>query len=74
MLESEKHPHPIIFMKGVGNEVLTALLDFNYMGEVRLEEETLVGFLQLISDIELLGVTAEALKKEISLTHDKQKK
>ena len=74
MLESEKHPHPIIFMTGVENEVLKALLDFIYWGEVKLEEENLAGFLQLISDIELLGVTAEALKKEISLAHDKQSK
>ena len=74
MLENEEHPHPIMFIRGVGNEALEALLGFIYLGEVRLEEENLAPFLQLISDIELLGVTTEVLKKEISLVKDKQGK
>ena len=37
MLVSEKHSHPLIFVGGIGHEVLEALLDFIYCGEAKLQ-------------------------------------
>ena len=39
MLVDQKHPHPLIFMRGVEHKVLEDMLDLIYKGEAELEEE-----------------------------------
>ena len=66
MLTSEKHPHPLVFMTGVGHEVMGAVLNFMYGGEAKIKTEQINLFIKLSSDIGLSGVTAETLS-EITL-------
>ena len=72
MLVSKKHPHPMIFMRGVGHEVLQALLNFIYSGEANIRQENIDSFIQLSTDLELLGITAEAMRKENSTAPEKE--
>ena len=53
---SEKHPHPLIFMRGVQHNVLEALLDFIYSGETRLEKEYIDSLMKLSMEIGLFGL------------------
>ena len=65
MLVSEKHPNPLICMRGVDGEALGALLDLIYFGEAKLSNENLDSFVQLSKDIELQGIgTADTLERE----------
>ena len=41
MLTSEKHPHPLAIMTGVGHEVLGAVLNFMYRGEANIKNSKL---------------------------------
>ena len=34
LLKSQKHPHPLIYMKGTGSEDLVTMVEFLYTGEV----------------------------------------
>ena len=72
MLTSEKHPHPLVFMTGVGHEVLGAVLNFMYCGEASIKNELMNLFMKFSIDIELLGVTAETLN-EITWKENKKK-
>ena len=39
MLKKNKHPHPLIYMKGVKAEDLVAMVDFLYYGEANVNQE-----------------------------------
>ena len=73
MLLGEKHPHPVIFMRGVEHDVLNALLEVIYCGETSIEKEHINSFVKLSTELELFGVTKEALEKESSMRYNKQK-
>ena len=36
ILKRNKHSHPLIYMRGVKSEVLSAILDFLYFGETKV--------------------------------------
>ena len=48
VLKKNKHPHPLIYMRGVKAEELLAMLDFLYFGEASVNQEvkafSLAGF------------------------------
>ena len=56
LLKRNKHPHPLIYMRGV-MEVLMALVDFLYNGEANVFQENLDSFLALAEDLRLRGLT-----------------
>ena len=39
LLKKNKHPHPLIFMRGVKYEELAAIVDFLYSGETSIYQE-----------------------------------
>ena len=47
VLKKNKHPHPLIYMRGVKAEALVAMIDFLYYGEVNVNQEILDVFLGL---------------------------
>ena len=59
LLKRNKHPHPLIFMRGVTEEVLVATVDFLYNGEGNIYQENLDPFLALAQDLRLKGLTGE---------------
>ena len=48
LLKKNKHPHPLIYMKGFKHEILLAVLDFLYLGEANVFQESLASFLKLL--------------------------
>ena len=57
VLTKNKHPHPLIYMRGVKAEELLAMLDFLYFGEASVNEERVEVFLGLAEELELKGLT-----------------
>ena len=57
ILQKNKHPHPLIYLKGMKSEVLESVLDFLYRGEVNIYQEYLNDFLVTAEELELKGLT-----------------
>ena len=57
ILKRSKHPHPLVFMKGLKSEDLLAILDFLYFGEANVLQENLDSFLALAEELRLKGLT-----------------
>ena len=60
MLTRNKHPHPLIYMRGIKSEDLLAILDFIYSGEATVRQESLDTFLSIADDLKLKGVSGNA--------------
>ena len=57
LLKRNKHPHPLVFMRGVKADDLSSLVDFLYYGEANVLQESLDTFLALAEDLKLKGLT-----------------
>ena len=57
MLKKNKHPHPLIYMRGLKAEDLVAMVDFLYFGEANVNQERLDAFLGLAEELKLKGLT-----------------
>ena len=60
ILKRNKHPHPLIYMRGVNADELTAIIDFLYFGEANVSQESLGAFLALAEELKLKGLTGSA--------------
>ena len=56
ILKRNKHPHPLIYMRGVRHENLMAMVDFFYHGEANVYQENLDSFLVLADELQLKGL------------------
>ena len=56
LLEKNKHPHPLIYMKGLKFENVSTILDFLYSGQANVYEENLDSFLAIAEDLQLKGL------------------
>ena len=56
LLRRNHHPHPLIFLKGVKSEDLSAIVDFLYCGEANVDQENLNSFLAVAEDLQLKGL------------------
>ena len=56
ILKRNKHTHPLIYMRGVKSENLTAMVDFFYHGEANVFQENLDSFLALAEEFQLKGL------------------
>ena len=57
LLKKNKHPHPLIYMKGTKSDNLAAMLDFFYRGEANVSQENLEDFLLLADELRLKGLS-----------------
>ena len=57
LLRKNKHPHPLIYMRGVKSEDLVAIVDFLYFGEANVYQESLDAFLAIAEELQLKGLT-----------------
>ena len=55
----KKHHHPLVYMKGVKFEGLLAILDFLYLGEANVFQESLDSFLAIAEDLKLRGLVGQ---------------
>ena len=57
LLQKSKHPHPLIYMRGLKSNDLTSMLNFLYVGEANVFQEDLDSFLALAEELQLKGLT-----------------
>ena len=71
MLRRTKHPHPLIYMKGVKAEELVAMVDFFYYGEANVTQECLDVFLGLAEELKLKGLTGSSVESSTEESRNK---
>ena len=60
LLKKNRHPNPLIYMRGVKSEDLRAIIDFLYCGEASVCQDNLEGFLAIAEELQLQGLTGQA--------------
>ena len=56
LLGRNKHPHPLIYMRGIKSVDIVAIIDFLYCGEAAVYQENLDSFLTIAEELELKGL------------------
>merc|ERR1712208_122620 len=56
MLGRNKHPHPLIYLRGIKSVDLLAILEFLYRGEANVFQENLDSFLAIAEEFQLKGL------------------
>jgi len=64
LLRRNKHPHPLIYMRGLKSKDLMAMVDFLYYGEANVYQENLDSFLAVAEELQLKGLMGSGAKKE----------
>ena len=64
LLRRNKHPHPLIYMRGLKSEDLVAMVDFLYFGEANVYQENLDSFLAVAEELQLKGLMGSGAEKE----------
>merc|ERR1719319_980838 len=64
ILRKNKHPHPLIYMRGLKSEDLVAMVDFLYCGEANVYQENLDSFLAVAEELQLKGLMGSDAEKE----------
>ena len=59
LLKQNKHSHPLIYLRGMKNEDLLAVVDFLYYGETNIYQENLDIFLNIAEELKLKGLDGE---------------
>ena len=72
VLKKNTHGHPLIYMRGVKTEELTAIVDFLYLGEANVYEDNLESFLTIAEELQLKGL--EGTKKQDGSNYAGQQK
>ena len=65
LLKRNKHPHPLIYMRGLKSEDLVAMIDFLYFGEANVYQENLDSFLAVAEELQLKGLMGSGTEKEV---------
>ena len=56
ILKENKHSHPLIYMRGMKSDDMTAIVDFLYFGETNVYQGNLDNFLKIAEEIQLKGL------------------
>ena len=56
LLKRNKHPHPLVYMRGLKFENLLSLVDFLYHGEANVYQDNLDSFLAMAEEFQLKGL------------------
>ena len=65
LLHDNQHPHPLLYMRGIKGEHLSALVDFMYRGEANILQEDLDEFLIVAKELELKGLSGPQNTEEV---------
>ena len=68
LLRRNKHPHPLIYMRGVKSDDLLAIVDFLYCGEANVYQDNLDSFLAIAEELQLKGLMGKGDGKEVTQT------
>jgi len=67
LLRRNKHPHPLIYMRGLKSEDLVAMIDFLYFGEANIYQENLDSFLAVAEELQLKGLMGSGAQEEAEI-------
>ena len=56
LLKTNKHAHPLIYMRMMKSEDLLAIVDFLYYGEANIYQENLDTFINIAEELKLTGL------------------
>ena len=59
ILQRNKHPHPLIYLRGFKSEDLVAILDFLYFGKANVYQENLDSFLAIAEELKLKRLSGQ---------------
>ena len=62
ILQTHKHPHPLLYIKGSKMSELSAVLEFMYTGEVNIEQKNIEKFFETAADLQIKGLTRDNLE------------
>ena len=63
LLGRNKHPHPLIYMRGLKYDELLAIVDFLYLGEANVFHENLDSFFAIAEELQLTGLMGKPDEK-----------
>ena len=55
LARNKQHNHPLIYMRGMKSEDLSAIIDFLYYGSANVYQENLESFLSIAEEFQLKG-------------------
>ena len=64
ILKKNKHSHPLIYLKGMKSDDLTAIVDFLYFGEASVYQENFESFLAIAEELQLKGLEGSKDQQE----------
>ena len=64
LLKANKHSHPLIYMRGLKSEDLSAIIDFLYRGETNVCQDNLDSFLAIAEELKLKGLMGQTNHKD----------
>ena len=64
LLSKNKHPRPLIYMRGVEFQHLSALVDFLYLGEANVLQDNIDSFLAIATELKLKGFSGDVEHQE----------
>ena len=64
LLKRNKHNHPLIYMRGIKSEDLSAIVDFLYCGEANIFQENLDSFFAIAEELKLKGLMGQKDARE----------
>ena len=67
LLRQNKHPHPLIYMRGLKSDDLIAIIDFLYCGEANVCQENLDSFLAIAEELQLKGLMGKSVDEDLKL-------
>ena len=70
LLGRNKHPRPLIYMRGIKFDDLLAIVDFLYRGEANVFQENLDSFLAIAEELQLKGLKGKANEKVQAFEED----
>ena len=73
LLGRNKHPHPLIYMRGMKSDDLLAIVDFLYRGEANVFQENLDSFLAIAEELQLKGLMGKTDEKVQDFEVDEKK-
>ena len=65
ILERNKHPHPLIYLRGFKSEDFVAILDLLYFGEAKIYQENLDSFIAIADELKLKGFNVQTSSKVV---------
>ena len=68
LLKRNKHPHPLICMRGVSAENMVAIVDLLYLGEMSIDRENFSAVLSLAVELQLNGFNGDFFQGESFLS------